>query len=128
MRDYFTALHSGDGGRVWALTGPDWRAQYPAENRSQLLDHPQPVRILSAEETRESLAQPAEQRARRREYLVELEARGAHLGAWSPGRNARFVGLLRIAGGWRVDAIATAPGFLFCDGSGACRVPTASEG
>lgn len=114
---------------VWSLSGPRWRARFPAGRRQQLLSHPQPIRFLSDQETQASLARPAAKRSRQREYTVDLYLTlgpGPH-GNWNEGRNSRFVGLVHLDGGWRVDAIATSPGYVLCDGQGHCQSPTPQD-
>lgn len=129
VRAYFAALSSGDAERALALSGPDRLA--PADDpRITVADlrrayaHSTYMHFVSLKETAESLAQPATQRAHKRQYVVQLDIRLANPGPWNPGRNARFVGVLKAPNGWRVDAIDTSPGFLDCDEQGHCQFPT----
>lgn len=121
IQRYFAAQERGDATLAWSLMGPDWRAQYPPDQWRQLLSHPQPVHFLSAQETAASGAQPAAERAQRREYLVELDVQGSNPGAWNPGRNTRFVGVVHGPQGWLVDAIHSSPGFVACAVQGCGR-------
>jgi hypothetical protein len=111
---YFAALGRGDASRAFALMGPELRAQYAGSQSQGALSHAEHIRFVSAQETRASVGQPRARRAQRREYTVELDVSlgsGWH-GNWNEGRNSRFVGVVREGDHWRVDAIATSPGFL----------------
>lgn len=128
IRTYVAALARGYAERAWALTGPHWRQQYPKGQWRQMLSHPQPLQFVSATETAQSRAQQAAARAQRREYMVELDVSGSNLGAWNHGRNTRFFGVLRATGGWQVDSVASAPGYIRGELSGGRATSARSTG
>lgn len=112
IRAYFADINRGAADAALALLTPHWRAPQNDAAWRGTYQRERSITLLSVQETAPSLAQPPSARAERREYMVELNVPLAHPGAWNPGRNTRFVGLLHTDEGWRINAINSSPGYL----------------